>query len=244
MKEKSITFGLEQFDNLFPFYILIDHNLRIQSIGKSLGKIIAFEDQPLFSSLFYLKRPEIGGLNFENLKSLLDQVIILESLGDNPLILRGQVDYFSDPKQILFVGSPWFDSVNEIKEKKLTISDFAIHDSMIDLLHVLKAQKITTEDIKELLQTVQKQTNLLKGINELAASLLEKETLDEIAWAITENAISRFDLEDCIIYLVDEDQQHLVQIAAYGGKQLKKREILNPIKIKIGEGIVGKVALT
>ncbi|MFT5167649.1 MAG: PAS domain S-box-containing protein, partial [Saprospiraceae bacterium] len=42
----------------------------------------------------------------------------------------------------------------------------------------------------------------------------------------------------------DEDQQHLVQIAAYGGKQLKKREILNPIKIKIGEGIVGKVALT
>jgi PAS domain S-box-containing protein len=240
MKKESITFGLEQFNNLFPFYILIDTDLRIQSIGKSLNKVIRFENQSLFSSLFYLKRPELRTVGFEGLRSLLDQVIILKSTGDHPLILRGQFNYLQDQEKILFIGSPWFDSINEIKENKLTVLDFAIHDPMIDLLHILQAQN----DIKELLQTVQKQKKALIGINTLAANLLEKETLDEIAWTITENVINRFDLEDCIIYLVDEDKQDLVQIAAYGDKQSKKREILNPIRIKIGQGIVGKVALT
>jgi PAS domain S-box-containing protein len=242
MKKKSIAFSFEQFNKLFPFYILINHQLVIQSFGKSLSKICICEGQPLFTSVFNLKRPELGDLDFEGLKFLIGQMIILESIGDNPFLLRGQFDYLPDQDQILFVGSPWFDSVNEIKERKLTIPDFAIHNPMIDLLHILKTQQIATDEIKELLSTINRQKNTLRGINEFAANLLKQVTLEEIAWTIVESAIRRFNLEDCVIYLIDEGEQYLIQRAAYGDKQSEGRNVLNPIKIKIGEGIVGKVA--
>ncbi len=244
MNQSSKILSLEQFNKLFPFFILIDHQLKIQSFGKSIGKLCIIDDQALFTSIFRLKRPEFEAPDFEDLKALIGQMIILESKGKDPFILRGQLEYLKEHDQIYFVGSPWFDSIDQVKSRKLTIHDFAIHDPVIDLLHVLKTQKIATDEIKELLLTVQRQKNNLKGINELAANLLEKDSLDEIAWTIIENTISRFDLEDCVIYLVDQEEQNLIQIAAYGTKQSERREVLDPIKIKIGEGIVGKVALT
>jgi PAS domain S-box-containing protein len=244
MNQESITFKFDQFNRLFPFYILIDNQLKIQSIGKSLRKICDCDGKSSFSSLFLLKRPELGDLKYEELVSMLDQIIILQTKEIKPFILRGQFEYLVDKEQFLFVGSPWFDSVDEIKERNLTITDFAIHDPIIDLHNILMTQKIATSEIKELLSKVSHQRNILRGINEFSADLLRQITLDEIAWTIIESAIRRFDLEDCVIYLIDEDTQYLSQRAAYGYKQKDNREIINPLKIKIGDGIVGKVALT
>jgi class 3 adenylate cyclase/putative methionine-R-sulfoxide reductase with GAF domain len=84
----------------------------------------------------------------------------------------------------------------------------------------------------------------LDVINEFAASLLHSQTdLDDILWDVANNAVARLGLEDCVIYLVDDDGQHLLQRAAYGPKNPRGREILAPIKIPLGRGIVGAVAL-
>ena len=66
----------------------------------------------------------------------------------------------------------------------------------------------------------------------------------EALWQVTQQAIARLELEDCVIYLLDEEQGDLVQVAAFGPKNPQGREILNPIRIPLGQGIVGNVAAT
>lgn len=81
-------------------------------------------------------------------------------------------------------------------------------------------------------------------INYFTTSLFGKNTVDDILWDVAKNCISRLHLEDCVIYLLDEDQGLLVQKAAYGPKNPVRFEIRDPIEIRLGRGIVGNVALT
>lgn len=87
-----------------------------------------------------------------------------------------------------------------------------------------------------------KSERTLKAINDLAISLLGKNHLDEIAWEITQNTIEVLGLEDCVIYVVDEKDGRLHQVAAYGPKNPDGFEITNRISLAIGEGIVGRAA--
>ncbi len=50
--------------------------------------------------------------------------------------------------------------------------------------------------------------------------------------------------EDCVVYLYDEQKKVLTQIAAHGPKNPVDLDILNPIVIHPGEGIVGSVFLS
>src|SRR5262245_45126403 len=82
-------------------------------------------------------------------------------------------------------------------------------------------------------------------LNQFAATLLTYETdIDDILWDVANQAVARLGLEDCVIYLVDEASGLLVQRAAFGPKNPKGREILAPITIPLGQGVVGSVAAT
>ncbi len=87
-----------------------------------------------------------------------------------------------------------------------------------------------------------RQRNFLNAINKFVTKLLDKDDLEELAWEIAENVIDNFGFEDCVIYLLDEEARVLNPVAVFGAKRGKKREILNPIQIPVGEGIVGAVA--
>jgi PAS domain S-box-containing protein len=82
----------------------------------------------------------------------------------------------------------------------------------------------------------------LSAINGFVTKLLTNEDMGEIAWEIAENVIDEFGFEDCVIYILNEEEQCLDQLAAYGPKIAKNRIIINPIKIQFGEGMVGSVA--
>lgn len=82
----------------------------------------------------------------------------------------------------------------------------------------------------------------LGTINEFVTSLLQDEGIMDIAWDIAENVIDKFGYEDCVIYLVNEEEQILEQVAAYGPKQSKNREVVDAITIPFGRGIVGSIA--
>jgi class 3 adenylate cyclase/putative methionine-R-sulfoxide reductase with GAF domain len=85
----------------------------------------------------------------------------------------------------------------------------------------------------------------LDVVNFFASSLLYTQTdLDDILWDVANSAVARLGLEDCVIYLVDGSGRRLVQRAAYGPKNPRGREILAPITIEVGSGIVGAVAAT
>jgi len=85
----------------------------------------------------------------------------------------------------------------------------------------------------------------LDVVNYFAASLLYAQTdLDDILWDVANSAVARLGLEDCVIYLLDEAGEFLVQRAAFGPKNPQGREILAPLRIPVGKGIVGAVAAT
>ncbi len=84
----------------------------------------------------------------------------------------------------------------------------------------------------------------LKTINQFATSVLRQHSIDEIIWELINLVIKDLGLEDCVIYLLDEDKKNLIQRAAYGPKQSKENKVKDPIIIPYGKGIVGTVAKT
>lgn len=92
-------------------------------------------------------------------------------------------------------------------------------------------------------ELIQKE-KFLEVINAFATSLIEAETIDEVLWTVTRQAIAHLDYFDCVIYLYDEKKKVLVQRAAYGPKSPKNLEIMNPITLTPGIGIVGTVFAT
>lgn len=94
-------------------------------------------------------------------------------------------------------------------------------------------------------EQLQRRVRDLAILKDFAETMLEhRGDIGEALWTVTQQAIARLELEDCVIYLLDEDQGDLVQVAAFGPKNPAGREILNPIRIPLGEGIVGSVAAT
>jgi PAS domain S-box-containing protein len=160
MEQVEFKFNADSFNELFPFYILIDTNLKIKGFGKSLAKTFpAIKLDDNFASIFGVKRPFVENPTFDSLRAIFNQLVILET-SINKIDLRGQFQQHND--SILFVGSPWFISMNQVAERKLTLHDFAYHDPLLDLLHVLKTQEITTQELKELLIKINNQKKDLK----------------------------------------------------------------------------------
>jgi hypothetical protein len=83
-----------------------------------------------------------------------------------------------------------------------------------------------------------------QAINYFATSLQVQQTVDNILWDVARNCIGRLHFEDCVVYLMDEDKNVLIQKAAYGPKSPKEFEISSPLGIELGKGIVGSVALS
>lgn len=79
-------------------------------------------------------------------------------------------------------------------------------------------------------------------LNYFTTSLLKQNTVEEILWDVTQNCFSKLSFVDCVIYLLDESGENLLQKAAYGRKDVEGYRILNPLDLKIGQGIIGHVA--
>lgn len=77
-----------------------------------------------------------------------------------------------------------------------------------------------------------------------SASILEKETEQEVFWDLAQNVIARLGFIDCVIYKVNPRARKLIQRAAHGPKNPKQRKIMEPMEIPLGSGITGFVATT
>lgn len=76
----------------------------------------------------------------------------------------------------------------------------------------------------------------------LTECLRQCETPGEAAWRLAETAGRLLNLTDCVIYLRPKSQGSLVQVAAWGIKQVAAGILENPIRLPIGLGIVGACA--
>lgn len=76
--------------------------------------------------------------------------------------------------------------------------------------------------------------------NRLSEILTAEGELTHLLWKVSHDCIPLLGLEDCVIYLYDEERNALVQTAAYGEKSPDAGKIINPIELRPGEGVVGR----
>lgn len=79
--------------------------------------------------------------------------------------------------------------------------------------------------------------------NTFATSLYGQNTVDGILWDIARNCVKQLGFVDCVVYLLDDKRNVLIQKAAFGPKNPYGKEITNLMEIPVGKGIVGSVAV-
>ena len=102
----------------------------------------------------------------------------------------------------------------------------------------IKHQVALIEDITE----QREKTLIIQMINDVAKSILGKESIYEIVKEITSKIAQYLGTDDCVIYLVNTNEKTVEQVAAYGSKVNNENHIINKIIFPIGEGITGRVA--
>ncbi|PKB15916.1 PAS domain S-box protein [Flavobacterium sp. 5] len=156
----SINFTTERFNEIFPFYILLDQQMIISSYGKSLGKVFpSIKQQANFLDYFASKRPFMEQIDAKTISENLNQLVVLECIINKDSLIRGQ--FVAIDNYFLFIGSPWLTSVEDVKKNNLSISDFANFDPQFDLLQILKTQESKNQKLNELLEIHNQQREAL-----------------------------------------------------------------------------------
>lgn len=175
---QDFTFNKDSFNNIFPFYFLLSDDLNVISLGKSIAKLYPdIKEGKSFAELFRFKRPYIDTLTTASLNETLTQLVILESRLESEVLIRGQFEKMGN--NFLFIGSPWFVSIEEIKQQKLNIFDFANYDPLLDLLQLIKTQEITTLELGNLLKINNDQREELRK---------DREELNRLSMVASSNA--------------------------------------------------------
>jgi serine phosphatase RsbU (regulator of sigma subunit) len=99
-------------------------------------------------------------------------------LKDRSLKLKGQMLPLGDDA-IMFLGSPWITQLDELATHELQLSDFAVHDQVVDCMFLIQSQQTALADVRRLanqqsVKLAQQQAALLEA-ERLARERLEKE---------------------------------------------------------------------
>ncbi|MBU3713684.1 MAG: PAS domain S-box protein [Ferruginibacter sp.] len=199
----QLTLKQEQFNRLYPFFMFIDEGMTIESKGNSLEKLIG-KSATSFIENFIIKRPYVELLNKKSLLKVCGELVLLETLKNPKIILRGQLEYIEEKNGFIFIGSPWVLSTEELHQSGLSIKDLSSHDALLDMLHLLQSSSIVNTELKELLIQVNKQKEDLKKsaqqIQDYSRSLQISNQRYELVSKATSEAIWDWDLINNNVY--------------------------------------------
>ena len=180
---QSILFSKNNINRLFPFHLLINKELIIEGYGNSMQKLHGSCINKLFTESFQLIRPVEVDINFNKLCALANNLVMFKiNRGvDNTLIIKGQFTYIEEDKKLFFTGTPWFNSIEELRKTGLMINDFPHNNPTIDLLHLLKAEEIINQDLSKLVSKISEQKDILKkGEEQILFSLQKERELNQL----------------------------------------------------------------
>ena len=178
-----------EFVGAFPFYIAWDAEFRITDCGPSLTKLCGdVEPGRLFGDLFSLERP-IAQMDQVPLLANRDNLFLFRHIASGQLFRAQLVLTNQEEGRGLFLGSPWFTAPEEVTQNGLTLSDFAVHDPVFDLLHLVQTQRTAVAELKNLASSLNSERTKLREANKrLLEQELESRKLALVA-ARTDNAV-------------------------------------------------------
>jgi PAS domain S-box-containing protein len=162
MKDMMVGLNQKELNTLFPFHLIINEDLVLESAGESIIKLfpsIGF-NSPFFD-YWDITRPRLEQANKESFKEIISKLVSFHHKSKPNLPFKGHFELISSINKYIFFGTPAFSDTSQLIENKLSINDFALNNSLIDLLHVLKNNEIVNSELKELLDRINMQKNEL-----------------------------------------------------------------------------------
>ena len=140
---------VKEFLRAFPFYLAWNGEGLLAEVGPSLRKLCP-EAAPgsKIDSVFRLVRPR-GDLSLDFFRDNSDQLFIIEDR-QNSRRLRGGFLSIEEANVGVLLVTPLLYRADQLSELGLALTDFAVHDQTLDLLHLLQAQQIAANDLRQL----------------------------------------------------------------------------------------------
>ncbi len=157
-QNSNISISIKELSHLFPFYILLSKDLKLESYGRSMS--ILFSDEIINESFFEnwkFNQPTENENIKNNFDAIIGKLIIISNNKNEKIKFKGQFEKIKTENKYIFLGSPMFNNADQLIENNLTISDFAIHDPISDLLQLLKQNEKSNIELKESLDKVNEQ---------------------------------------------------------------------------------------
>ena len=188
-----LALAASDLDVLFPFHIGIADTGMIAFAGRSVSRLSAgLKPGACFAEVFEPLR-QTAPYDAIPLTAWAGRLCTLRIKAGGAM-LRGQMHRMGD--HMVFLGSPWLETTDELQGFGLTINDFAIHDPTLDLLQVVQVKNLVVDDLQRLNARLSEQRARLK------AQEAEARKLALIA-ARTDNAVVLTDARGCIEWVND-----------------------------------------
>lgn len=172
MPHSTIGLGPKEFAAAFPFHFIVGPDLVVRQAGPSLHKLLpTLANGGRIDELLRLFRPE-GAITFEHLAASSRDLLVfaVPSIG---VLLRGSVVVVEgESPYLLFLGSPWIVSVDDLARLNLAVHDFALHDATPDLLHYHQAQQVTLTELRDVSDALRRKTDDLKSRDDRTRAIL------------------------------------------------------------------------
>ena len=204
MARRGSTFPLAEwpitqylFQNCFPFHIIFDKDLTIRFMGVSLSRLFpkAIIKGEKLSDHFHITRPALV-LNYDNIRGSIHNIFIMrtnrnstngKTVDDSEALhLRGQMiptsPYPGSP--ILFLGSPRVNTIEDLLQQGLYLSDIPVHDVTRDLILLNRHFRVEMGIAREL-EEIKRDLQIQKGRVEE-----EKHRADELLHAMLPRSVA------------------------------------------------------
>lgn len=106
MNSNSIVFSVAQIGRLFPFYILVNSDLVVQSAGDTISRMFGIKPGQKITDRFAIQTPNFIGVPFaENGGKSYQLLATSAKPGEYPMMVQGELEYLSATNEILFLGA-------------------------------------------------------------------------------------------------------------------------------------------
>jgi diguanylate cyclase (GGDEF)-like protein len=166
MSVLELNLSPQQFAAAFPFHVAFDEQLRVLQTGAVLRRLCPdLIEGARLDEHFIIQRPVLKRLDYDAIHLHEKSLFVLQHRA-GPLRLRGQ--FVVQDRRLIFLGSPWVAEIVEISRLGLSLSDFAVHDPVVDLLFLLQTKNKSLNDGKVLSQRLRASQQRLAEAQQLA----------------------------------------------------------------------------
>ena len=142
----------KEFAVLFPFHIILDKNMSIESFGISMEhffpKMRVGDD---FLQTWVIEEPIIDITEPSFIESYFNKEIILRKNSKFQMQFKGTFDFFDQKDKYIFLGQPLIDTKDIVIQSSLKQYISQKNDSLSGLLNAFKNNKVVDLDLKDIL---------------------------------------------------------------------------------------------